>query len=366
MVTTSVACPAGYGDPSATCPSTTQQVQVVDLANGGAKLRGTVTLPTNDYYGYGYYGGYYWYDWYDGASVVQVGGDALALRRWSYGPWLYDDGVSDGGVAFDATQNGLFVVDLSNPDAPSVAATPIAEDPTTWWGDLTAAGNTLYATHYEWEEQPSSDGSNGTVRYYLDQMDLSDRAHPKVGARINVPGVLVGASESDPSIIYTVDYYYDGTNAQNSLAALRVDGSVATLLGSVSVEGWVGNVFVRGSQAYLSSEYDWTDANGNYGSKVSLHQLELSNPSQPVDFVATDKQGWGWLLGVEGDRAIVTSGWGSDGVDIYRVAQGTAPTYDRFVRVHGDWTNSLSRQQNQIYLSSGYWGVQTIDLGAAN
>jgi hypothetical protein len=320
-------------------------------------------LPTPNGY-YGYDGGWYWYDWFDGASVVQVGGDVLALRRWAYGPWLYDgEGVDGaGGVPFDPEQNGLFVVDLSNPDAPAVAATAIAEDPTTWWGDLTVAGNTLYATHYEWVDQPDQNGQYGTVRYYLDQMDLSDRSHPKIGAKINVPGVLVGASATDPTILYTADYYYDDTDAVNSFAAVKVDGSTATLIGTVAVQGWMGNVFVRGNQAYTSTEYDWQTADGNYHSKVSLHELDLSDPTHPQDFVATDKQGWGWLLGVEGDRAIVTSGWGDDGVDVYRVAPGTAPTYDRFVRVHGDWTNSLSRQNTQIFLSSGYWGVQTIDL----
>ena len=35
---------------------------------------------------------------------------------------------------------------------------------------------------------------------------------------------------------------------------------------------------------------------------------------------------------------------------------------DQFVRTNGWWTESLARQDNQLFLSSGYWGVQTVDL----
>jgi hypothetical protein len=69
----------------------------------------------------------------------------------------------------------------------------------------------------------------------------------------------------------------------------------------------------------------------------------------------------GGPLGVEGDRAVVTSGWGSNGVDIYKVGNG-APTFSQFNRTRGWWSNSLSRQGDTLYLASGYWGVQAIGL----
>ena len=70
----------------------------------------------------------------------------------------------------------------------------------------------------------------------------------------------------------------------------------------------------------------------------------------------------GWLLGVEGDRAIITSGWGNAGIDVYQLNTDAAPTFDQFVRTRGWWTSSLARQGNQLFLSSGYWGVQVVDL----
>src|SRR5262249_1000853 len=59
----------------------TPQVQVVDLANGDAKLRGKIDLPQLDNYYWDWWGGYYYWDWYDGAGTVQVNGDMLAFRR---------------------------------------------------------------------------------------------------------------------------------------------------------------------------------------------------------------------------------------------------------------------------------------------
>jgi hypothetical protein len=58
----------------------------------------------------------------------------------------------------------------------------------------------------------------------------------------------------------------------------------------------------------------------------------------------------------------VTSGWGGSGVDIYKLTDAAAPTFDQFVRTRGWWSSSLSRQDNQLFLSSGYWGVQAIRL----
>ena len=88
-----------------------------------------------------------------------------------------------------------------------------------------------------------------------------------------------------------------------------------------------------------------------------------SNPTAPVDRIASNPStGWGWLLGVAGDRAVVTSGWGQVGVVIYKLTDTAAPAYEQTVRALGWWQNALSRQGSTLYLSSGYWGVQPIVL----
>jgi hypothetical protein len=81
-----------------------------------------------------------------------------------------------------------------------------------------------------------------------------------------------------------------------------------------------------------------------------------------VDSATTGPNGWGWLLDIEGDRALITSGWDDQGIDIYRIAPDTSPTYDQFVRTEGWGVSSVSRQGNQLFLSSGDWGVQAVTL----
>ncbi len=358
--------PTGNG----TCYDYAQQVQVVDTSNGGAKLRGKVLLPDQPmgWDGWGWEG-FWYYDWFDGADIVQVGNDALAFHRW-YPQY----GYGTNGYTYIDSIDALVVVDLANPDKPGVASTSVTTDPTAWWGNLKAIGNTLYATHYDWITRPDPTNSNGTgtlsyVRYYLDQVDLTDRAHPVIGQRINVPGVLVGGSSTDPSIIYTIDYRWDTIgNSWNDIDVLKLDGGLAYLQSQTTLDGWVGNVIVQDDKAYTTAqEYTWMmTANGIEQSGpayMELHQIDLTNPVKPVDRITTKKNdGWGWLLGVEGDRAIVTSGWGQVGFDIYKLSDTAPPVFDQFALTLGWGASSIARQNNALYVSSGYWGVQQINL----
>src|SRR5207248_2403849 len=117
----------------------------------------------------------------------------------------------------------------------------------------------------------------------------------------------------------------------------------------------------RGTTAYLSAEH-YSDPSDYKGPRVNLHAIDLSDPTHPIDRISSDEKGWGWLLDVQGDRAIVTSGWGQSGIDVYKLTPGSAPAFDRFVRTRGWWSNSLSRHDDTLYLASGYWGVQAIPL----
>ena len=350
--------PAGATPAGSTysCTARAEQVQVVDLSHGIA-LRGKIQLPVDPWGWWGWgWGGCFWYDWWGGAEMVQVGGDALAFRRWEP---IYD---GNNGSRLDANSS-LWVVDLSNPDSPSTASVSITDDPTAWWGNLQVAGGTLYAGHYEWVDRSTADGNQDwTVRYFADRVDLTDRAHPRIGAKINIPGLLVGGSTDDPSLLYTIDYRWDSNVAKDDLDVVRVEGNLATLLSTTTLDGYVGTTFVRGSTAYLSAQQYVDTSTGYYSSTVQLHAIDLSDPSAPVDRASQSANGWGWLLDVEGDRAVVQSGWGSSGVDIYQLAPGQPPQFRQFTRTLGWWANGVSRQGSSLYLSSGYWGVQKIDL----
>jgi len=331
------------------CYGRAQQVQVVDLTNG-IQPRGKIQLPMDpwSWYGWGWLGCWY-YDWFWGDEMVQVQGNALAFRRW--------EPVYDAKGTYLDTNSALWIVDLTRPDEPAVASVTIVDDAQAWWGNMQVVGDTLYTGHYEWYDRADQDG---TVRYFADRIDLSDRAHPRVGAKINIPGLLVGGSPSDPSLLYAIDYRWDQNVARDDFNVLRVDGATATLLSSTPLDGWVGNTFVRGNVAYLSAQR-YNDGASPAGT-VQLHAIDLTDPSAPVDRASAAAGGWGWLLDVQGDRAVLTSGWGPSGVDIYQLADGRAPQFRQFARTLGWSSNGVSRLGDTLFMASGYWGVQKIQL----
>ena len=118
---------------------------------------------------------------------------------------------------------------------------------------------------------------------------------------------------------------------------------------------------MRNGRAYMSAE-QYTSNYGYDTTHVKLHAIDLTNPHAPVDRASTAKAGWGWLLDVEGDRAVVSSGWGPNGVDIYQLADDAAPQFSQFARTLGWWPNAVTRQDSSLFLASGYWGVERIDL----
>src|SRR5581483_1973997 len=205
-----------------------------------------------------------WWDWYGGPEAVQVQGDALCFRRWQP---VYDP----AGNYVDANSN-LWVVDLHDADAPTAASVTITDDPNGWWGNLQVVGATLYSGHYEWYDRSTTTAGGGgnyewTVRYFADRIDLSDRAHPRVGSRINVPGLLVGGSPTDPSLLYTIDYRWDSNVAKNDFDVVRVGADRAELISTTTLAGWVGSTFVRGPIAYLSAQ-QYSDGASGGGSTV--------------------------------------------------------------------------------------------------
>ena len=44
------------------------------------------------------------------------------------------------------------------------------------------------------------------------------------------------------------------------------------------------------------------------------------------------------------------------------IPHGRAPTFDQTIRTRGWWVNGVSRQDQTLFLSSGYWGVQKVQL----
>ena len=92
--------------------------------------------------------------------------------------------------------------------------------PDGWWGNMQASA-TRSTRRTTSGSSRAATADQSYVRYYLDRIDLSDRA-TRSSRTINVPGMLVGGDANDPSILYTIDYRWDGTTAKNDFDVLKL------------------------------------------------------------------------------------------------------------------------------------------------
>jgi len=198
------------------------------------------------YYGYGYYGGYLM----DSSDPITQAGSTIAVRRW-----VYPEASSK-----DAPKQIIELIDFADPTKPHLASSiqlPAGQFQT----NLASYGSSIITSHAEpVPNQP------GKIRFFLDRIDASNPASPKLLPKVNIPGSLLHFDGSTGSLV-TVDYkkssfaaqtweqcygqgapYYGGYNkwfdyenkecvsVEKSLRLSSVQGDTATLLDSLLVD----------------------------------------------------------------------------------------------------------------------------------
>lgn len=319
-------------------------IQAVDVSDPEhPALRGKLDVDPN-LAGYSY--GYPSWGWGDEATLA---GHALVLHRMVYS-WSRCDGTTCQVVK---PRDEIAVVDLSNPDQPRLASSAVLENSAWSWG-LKASGNYAWITHYEYDE--STLGQSPSGRYFLDRIDLTDPANPRMLRKVNVPGVFFDATP-DGQTVYTLESSWrsDGSENATSIHELALTSrGTAALLASAKLPGYSGGARVAGGYAYLQT-WDWS-ANAN---KTVLSTVRLSG------LAITDSQrvggSWAWLAAVDGGKLFLQAGWYDSGVLIYDLSTPGAPVFDRFVRTEG-YVQDIVVDQGKAYLPSGSYGVPVIDL----
>lgn len=325
-------------------------VQVVDLTNPAApRIRGTVELPEPVSPGYRS-----WY-WGWGDESVLVNGTTLALHRYRYSYW-YEDCVNCGARPEDTHR--IYLVDLANPDAPTVASS-MNVDANWAWG-LKAAGSKLYMSEYESVRR----GDRYFSRYYLHGWDVTNPAAPADLGRVNIPGQYIGSS-ADGRYVYTLESWWDRNDStqHSRLYALEVGDGRAYLRSFAELDGYLSNLQVTGTTGVATTQvYGYETDAGNQQRWYSRNQLvtvDLADPralrvagsvAMPID--------WGWLQKVVGTRAFVSTYYG---LFTYDVSNAARPTFQNFFRTQG-WVQDVVVDGTQAFLPSGYYGVQKVDL----
>ena len=280
-------------------------------------------------------------------------GEVLAVHRSWYGPVPMGaggtaDAAPGGGPA--AGEDAVVLFDLSNPDLPRRAGKVVLPASDWSWG-LRAEAGLLWLTHHEWMSDPP-----GTVRYYLDRIDVADPDAPRLLPKVNVPGTFLGTGGAGR--IYTLDTRWDEASASATSAVHALDltdRGTARLAGSISVPGWASGAVLGSGHAWMVTQ-DWTGGR----SDVRLAALDLAAlrvaSSQRIDAA------WAWPLLAGSGRLFLAAGAGSGAsVLVLSLSSPGAPRLEQAVPSQGfAWGVVVEGQV--AYLPGGVWGVAMIPL----
>ncbi len=266
-------------------------------------------------------------------------------------------------------------------------------------GDLIVQDGELWTTDEE-VENPSA--QNPVARYYADRIDLSNPTAPRLAAKLNIPGTLVGTADNGTTL-YTRDYRWTADDhVQHALAELVVSGGFAHLRKYLLLDQGLGQILADGHRLYATTETWWWDVPSGQSPTASLRVYE-SSASQPLHevsripvdvylqaralagghlFLGTGFYGMPWEFGVAGGA--MANGGGAapsgasggaavgNGVDMpyfgpteglvdYSLADADHPAFRQFVRTNG-WVQGLAVDAGRLYVSGGIYGIESVAL----
>ncbi|HEY6723309.1 MAG TPA: beta-propeller domain-containing protein [Polyangiaceae bacterium] len=385
MATEDKAYLVSYGyDPDVDGGKEVVRVATLDLADADApKLEGVALIDS----------AISWYtsdSWLPSGEHVVRAGDAIVFNHQVIDWGAYPDDNT-------LVESGVHVMDLSDP---SGAKTQYVELPRADGASALFVDGTVVArSHY------LADADDvGSVRFYLDRVDVENPAKPKRLPSLNVPGSVVAMSGSRA---LTVDFEYrveedvaadacyqnarvvsfevttgakddqpekgTCTSIVQALKLIAIDGAKVELLGTerLQPDERLGRIamgdavtFVTVSNAnyyyYVGDCYDcfYTDRNklkvltlgGLLGGELTVGRVEVSQG---------DWYGDG-LIVASGSRAIVSGGWRSE-LTLLDASDPEHPEVVRDVPVNG-YVSDLSMIGSSAVVSMGYDGVQSISL----
>lgn len=320
---------------SGTCKLWTDRVQVFDLSGATPKLLGQVVLPTNEAWSRSGDGPTRQAPldadtWCNGAPAVLVSKDLLAIRRWPRAHEPYAPASHD-----------LWLVDLRDATAPHASSVPLTKNPDGFWGNLVVSDGRLLATHVE-PVGPAS--TTSLVRSFVDVIDVTDRASPKVTTR-PASGVTLGNVAGD----VTTDYVVRSTSASSVVVTEKSGAAGLVELSRVALGGAIGLPLVRGSTLYLSVA-------GPVGTS-RVHAVDLSKPASLVDHpLSVDDLLAGLAIGAVGERLVMPSGWGAIGYDVFRIGPDRV-TYEGSARSTRIALDFLAHDTRGLWFGGGEWGI---------
>ncbi|MEZ4370031.1 MAG: beta-propeller domain-containing protein [Polyangiaceae bacterium] len=307
-----------------------------------------------------------------GSDAVMVGSTLAVLRST-------ETYLSQG----QAPRVTLEVADLADPNNPTSVTVALGE--TLGMTGLMVHAGKLFTSHYE----PASDGR---VRFYLDQIDISDPAHPKLSKR-NVPGSLFAIDDQTGKVITTTykrheehlatetqcweqhGYYghfrYDNQDytGPGTCTWITHEFKLLDVSGSPRVESTLAldadmhpQNSVMGDGVLFAQLRDYNYSYDNLVNELELHtlsgfaegKLKLGKVSAP----STDYYVYISDMAANGKHAAILTGQSFYVVDATNPAAPVVSQSERLIA----YPESVSMDATHAYVSLGYDGVQSIPL----
>jgi hypothetical protein len=381
------------------------EAQVYDLTDPTKpRAAGRAVLPNDIQMYYGYWcGGWYWGAWgfYGVQNNVISTTSGLVVLGQSY--------------ANNAQTTRLVSIDLTDPDAPRVATTPVATTTSNWWDNYGLVADPVDPKgFYLTSRTYLGDTKVGEVPFaifkdYAQRWDLAGGVWT-AGASINLPGQLTRtyADAAGARMFLAQDYRWfwvpdtTGPYAGHSASTLRLSllrqmnvggRAVGSLLDSKTFDDVSPSTMVMEGEklmllAHKEYPYNYFYPVGGAGGggvatpgSVAVGASALSSAAPAVadasDHLLTfDLAGGRFaslydaptgmygtdLVGVHGGRLLVNLQ--NDGFLVVDVSDAKAPRGVRFVRTLG-WAENIEFAGADVYVSSGYFGVQHFGVGDA-
>lgn len=263
-------------------------------------------------------------------------------------------------------ESELGLVDLSDIDNPRIAAgtVPMNDFP---FVNKVLHGAVLHSTHVEEAKTQAGETLLYHVRSYVDRIDVADPDAPVPLPSLNIPGLLVDASE-DGSLLYTIDYQWDDFGRRrNSLNVLKVVGDEAQLMSVVPVPDQVNRAVFRDRTIWLvNHKYPWwgvqSDTVASRQPYTLLEKFELAADGTFASHTTARLHGYHFdLLDVEDERVYLSSGW-PYGLLVLDATNPAAPQILQASRSVG-YISRIVTHGGAIYTPLGWYGVHRTVVG---
>ncbi len=227
-----------------------------------------------------------------------------------------------------------------------------------------ADGETLWVSSRE--PYDVADDVRAYVKYYIRPIGFASPATPSLGARINVPGVLVAIAGADA---FTLDSVYDTDHLESALSRCTLGDGVATLvarrrfedrqLQTVVLDG-LGHVLV--SHGPASWWYGYA-VDSNSGTTTEWEtRLDVLESDDLTTLATMPIDTWAQLRWAASGKALFQVPGGLLVIDL---TTPSAPRPQAWFATAG-WPGELVVAGRRIYVAAGLYGLYAFDLDGFN